>query len=329
MPVNALRSSNCASTGLPICRFEPPPTGSSGRSAPAMIAATSAASRGTRRALSAPVFMRSESRQMRETLRAHVDVLAALLGAASQRREYFARVEAHLGIERMLDAMLDLEVRRIELVRHEVALLEADTVLTRQHAADVDAQLQDLEAERFGALELTWNVGVVKDQRMQVAVAGVENVRDAEAIPLLHLDHGTQNARQLAPGNRAVHAVVVGAQAAYGRKRRLPPRPKCEPLALARRDANAARRVAGRDLTHPLEEVVDFDGGTVELDDQQRLDVERIADVHERFRGMNRGLVHHLHAGRDDAGGNDRRNAGARRFDVVEADQERARRLRP
>src|SRR5512139_1204001 len=110
MPVNALRSSNCASTGLPICRFEPPPTGSSGRSAPATIAATSAASRGTSRAHSAPVLMLSESLQMRDPLRAHVHVLAPMLGAAAQRRKDLARIEANLGIERALDAMLDLEV---------------------------------------------------------------------------------------------------------------------------------------------------------------------------------------------------------------------------
>src|SRR5690242_15293882 len=106
MAVNALRSSNCASTGLPICRFEPPATGSSGCSAAATIAATSAASRGTSRPLLSAVFMRSESRQMRETLRAHVDMLAPLLGAAAQGWKYFARVEAHLRVERMLDAML-------------------------------------------------------------------------------------------------------------------------------------------------------------------------------------------------------------------------------
>src|SRR5262245_58560126 len=143
MPVRAPRSSNCASTGLPICRFVPPPTGSSGRSAPATIAATSAASRGTSRALSAPELMRPESRQMREAFRARVHVLAPPLGAAAQRRIDLARVEAHLGIERVFHAVLDLEVRRVELVRHEVALLEADTVLAGQHAADVDAELQD------------------------------------------------------------------------------------------------------------------------------------------------------------------------------------------
>ena len=92
-----------------------------------------------------------EPRQVREALRARVHVLAPLLGAAAQRRKDLAGIEAHVGIERVLHAMLDLEIRCVELIRHEIALLEPDAVLARQHAADVDAELQDLEAERFGS----------------------------------------------------------------------------------------------------------------------------------------------------------------------------------
>ena len=131
---------------------------------------------------------RLEPRQVREALRARVHVLAPLLGAAAQRRIDLAGIEAHVGIERVLHAMLDLEVRRVELIRHEIALLDADAVLARQHAADVDAELQDLEAERFGSFDLAGDIGVVEDQRMQVTVAGVKNIRDAQPVALLHLD---------------------------------------------------------------------------------------------------------------------------------------------
>ncbi len=217
--------------------------------------------------------------------------------------------------------MLDLEVRRVELIRHEIALLDADAVLARQHAADVDAELQDLEAERFGSLDLAGHIGVVEDQRVQVAVAGVEDIRNAQPVALLHLRHRAQHARQLAARDRAVHAVVVGAQAADGRKGGLAPGPEREPLALARRDANAARGVARRDRAHALDEVVDFDCGPVELDDQERFDVERITDADVRLGGVNRRPVHHLHARRNDAVGNDRGNARASRLDLVEADQ--------
>ena len=49
----------------------------------------------------------------------------------------------------------------------------------------------------------------------------------------------------------------------------------------------------------------------VDLDDQQRLDVERIAGMDEFLDRVDRRPVHHLHAAGDDAGADDRRDAGA------------------
>ncbi len=57
------------------------------------------------------------------------------------------------------------------------------------------------------------------------------------------------------------------------------------------------------DLLDPTGQLFDLGGRAVKFDNQQRLDVERVADVDERFRSMNRGPVHHLHAGRNDPGG--------------------------
>ena len=65
--------------------------------------------------------------------------------------------------------------------RHQIALLDADAVLAGQHAADLDAELQDLGAEMLGALQFARLVGVVEDQRMQIAVAGMEHVGDSAA----------------------------------------------------------------------------------------------------------------------------------------------------
>ena len=75
--------------------------------------------------------------------------------------------------------------------------------------------------------------------------------------------------------------------------------------------------------------MVNLRGGPVELDDQERLDVERIARVDEYLRGMNRGAVHHFHASGDDAGADDLGDALARLFRGRESDQHRARGLRP
>jgi hypothetical protein len=107
---------------------------------------------------------------------------------------------------------------------------------------------------------------------------------------------------QLAARNRAVHAVVVGADPADGRERGFPARPEREPLALTRRRALGLRAVRARDGRDAANEQVDLDRGPVELDDQKRGDVERIADADERLGRVDRRRVHHLHAGGDDAG---------------------------
>ena len=55
------------------------------------------------------------------------------------------------------------------------------------------------------------------------------------------------------------------------------------------------------DGDHPLHAVVDLGHGPVEFDDEERFGVERIAGVRKGLGRLDRELVHHLHAGRDDA----------------------------
>ena len=87
------------------------------------------------------------------------------------------------------------------------------------------------------------------------------------------------------------------------------------------------RAAVARDRLDALQQMVDFGGRAVELDDQQRLDVERIAGVDELLDRVDRRLVHHLHAARDDAGADDAADAFARRLGGREADQHGARGL--
>ena len=51
-----------------------------------------------------------------------------------------------------------------------------------QHAAEFDAAAQDIGAEGFGPVHLAGLVGVVQNQRMQIAVAGVEHVGYSKAV---------------------------------------------------------------------------------------------------------------------------------------------------
>ena len=73
----------------------------------------------------------------------------------------------------------------------------------------------------------------------------------------------------------------------------------------------------------PFDQVVDFDLGPVQFDDQQRLHVERIAGVDEVLGGVDGGFVHHLHAAGDDAGADDGGDAVAGAFVGRKAQKQR------
>ena len=77
-----------------------------------------------------------------------------------------------------------LEVVLVEHGAHEIALFDADPVLAGQNAADFDTELENVGAELLGLFKLARIVGIVKDQGMQVAVAGVEHIGDAQPMEL-------------------------------------------------------------------------------------------------------------------------------------------------
>ena len=107
--------------------------------------------------------------------------------SSAQRRELredLAGIEQVVRIEGAFDAHLLVEIDLGEHLRHQVALLDADAMLAGQHAADLDAEPQDVGAEFLGVLELAGLVGVEQDQRMQIAVAGMEHIDDAQAVCL-------------------------------------------------------------------------------------------------------------------------------------------------
>src|SRR5262249_158885 len=114
-----------------------------------------------------------EPRNVRERDVAAAHVHAPELRPPVQRPKHLAGMAQALPVEGALGPLLLVEVGFREHRRHQVALLDADAVLAGEHAADLDAQPQDVGAERLGAVELARLVGIVEDERMQVAVAGV------------------------------------------------------------------------------------------------------------------------------------------------------------
>src|SRR5262245_21917549 len=231
-PLRPERSSvKLVCAGRPIARLEPWPMISAAlpsASSHCTAASTSLASRARRVSAIAPVnsACRSEARNIRKRHAAGMDVQAPELGAAVQRREHLAGIEQAALVEGAFEPLLLLEIGVGEHRRHQVALLDPDAMLAGEHAPHLDAELEDVGAEAFRFLELARLVGIVENERVEIAVAGMEHVGDTQPIALGQFAHALEHLRQARPRDGAVHAVIVGRDAADRRKRRLAPGPE-------------------------------------------------------------------------------------------------------
>ena len=128
--------------------------------------------------------------------------------------------------------------------------------------------------------------------------------------------------------DRAVHAVIVGRDAADRRKRGLAAGPEARTLAVivggSHFDGTRIQQALA-DLRNILRDLL---VAAIDLAQQDSRGIGRVAGVHEVFGGAQGGVVHHLQTGRDDAGGDDVGHRLAGRFDVVECGQRDLRTLR-
>ena len=136
----------------------------------------------------------------------------------------------------------------------------------------------------------------------------------------LHLGDGVQHLGQALARDGAVHAVVVGRDAADRRERR----PCARPRSAAARPRTPETRSSVAPLPSSTARIAAISsatsvGGAVGFAQQDRLGIQVVAGLDE---GLDRGggrLVHHLEAGRDDAGGDDGGHRIAGLLHVVEA----------
>ena len=201
-------------------------------------------------------------------------------------------------------------------------------MLAGDGAAHLDALLQHLARELLGAVQLVGVVGVEQDERMQVAVAGVEHVRAAQAVFALHGGDEGQHLAQALARNGAVHAVVVGRDAADRGKRRLAAGPETQALGFVARHRHARGAGALEHRLHARDLVVDFLGRAVGLAQQDGRRLQVVAGVHELLDRVRRRPVHHLEPGGNDAGGDHVRHRGAGFLHIVERGHDDARALR-
>ena len=159
---------------------------------------------------------------------------------------------------------------------------------------------------------------------MEIAVAGVKNVRDPEAVLGADLADARQRVRQLAERNDAVHAEIIG-NTADGAERGFAPGPNARALIGVRADRHGFRIEPRSDFRDAAEQNADFVLRAFDLDNQQGFSVERISGAGERLADFGRGAIHVFDGNGNDAGRNDRCDAAARSLGRPEADQHRPR----
>ena len=163
---------------------------------------------------------------------------------------------------------------------------------------------------------------------MQVAVAGVKNVRAAQLVLPLHLGDELEHRPEAAARDRAVHAVVIGRDAPDCRERRLASGPEALSLRLALRHPRRGGARALQHRGHAVDLLGDLFRRAVGFAQQDRSCVEVVTGVHELFHRPRHRLVHHLQTGGNDAGGDDRGHGVAGLADVVERREDHAGGLR-
>ena len=133
----------------------------------------------------------------------------AVFSTAMQRGYRLIGIEKKGCVERTLDAKERFPLRGRELHAHGIDFFNANAMLAGDSAADLHAQFQNLGTEFFSAIKFARCVGIKQDQRMQIAIAGMENIRTAKFVFFLHLGDTQQDLRQMLARYRAIHAVIV------------------------------------------------------------------------------------------------------------------------
>src|SRR5262245_38354935 len=141
---------------------------------------------------------------------AAVHVHPTELGTTRERGYGLSGVQQLRGIEHFLDGVNHRELVRVELRTHLLQLLDTDAMLTRDGAANGYTKAQDFAAETLCLLELLGHVGVVQDERVQIAVSGMKDVGNTQTVAGREARDVLQYSVQAGAWNRAVPAVGIG-----------------------------------------------------------------------------------------------------------------------
>ena len=238
----------------------------------------------------------------------------------------FAGVQNEIRVECALDLAHGLHAFLAVLQLHPRQLAEADAVLARERAAELDRTAEDVIHRLVDALRFFFVAQVADDRRVHVAVTRMAERADRDVVILRRLLDDGEECRNLASRNGRIFDERRRAQLRKARKRHAASRPELFLVLRVAGKRDLACVVLLKDPHDLVRLVLDDDGMTVDLDEEDRVSVRRQADVHEVLDRADRRVVQDFERRRDDLRGDDARDGASGVLDRIE-DRDHALRL--
>ena len=194
-------------------------------------------------------------------------------------------------------------------------------------AADGDAGPQDVFARGDHLVQFSWSPHVEEDVGVQVAIAGVKHVGDAQMVSGADGRNLPHDLRQPATRHHTVLHVVVGGQRPQRAERALAPFPQPEPLRVVLGHAHLARAMVHADLVHLAGTALGELAHSLQLHQQDGIGIARISHGRSGLHRFDGEPVHHLQRGRHDPGCGDVHHGLRGRVHSVKNGQQRAHRF--
>ena len=101
-------------------------------------------------------------------------------GRCFRIREHLPRIRDFMRIKDVPDIAHECHIGIAKHRREIMLLLQPDAMLAGYGASHFNAHFQDAPGQRFAPLQLSWHPSIIEDERVQIAIASMENIRHAE-----------------------------------------------------------------------------------------------------------------------------------------------------
>lgn len=217
--------------------------------------------------------------------------------AAAGGGEHFVGAEIAERIEGVAEVFHGGEVAGREHFVHEADFFDADAVFAGDAAAGGEAFVEDFIAGVENAADLLGVAFVEEQNRMNVAIAGVKNIDNANIVSLANFDDFLEDVRQLSARDDAVLGAIARAEAADGAEGLLPTFPELEAFFFVASEAHFASAAAGANIDDLVALLIEAGFETIDFDEQDRLGIEWKAELKGGFDGDQNALIHHFESG--------------------------------